>query len=112
MKSSNGMKPDHRSSGGGLHDDFVPDAPLVEDDLDHRIDWDRKQRKKRDEREDDVDDFATADEGLSLVLVQNRHQARKSRKKKQRHLIYDEEDGRVVARRKRKRQRNHQYEDW
>ncbi|GAB4522288.1 MAG: hypothetical protein OHK0046_34700 [Anaerolineae bacterium] len=82
-------------------------------DDDNRIDWDRKQKHRREE-EVEVDTPVEEVEDVILDSVEVAYQAvgkshkHKKGKEKRRHLEYDEEVGRVVVKRKRKRR----YDDW
>lgn len=73
---------------------------------DDRIDWERRQKGKR--RPDDVVSQLDEDTGTQ-VLVDEVAQAGKKRRdarKKRRHLVLDEETGRMVVKRRRRPHRD------
>lgn len=90
---------------------FHGDNTLFDDDA--RIDWDRKQKRRRETRDEDVEDLVVIDEDRVEVLRPGKARSVSgvSRKKK-RQFVYDEESDRVVVRRRRKRQRDNYDDDW
>lgn len=75
-------------------------------EADHRIDWERKRKRKRqDQREPlEVPPVAEEDALIAEVLEKTPDDKHKHRsRKKKRHLVYDESRGTVVVKRKRRR---------
>lgn len=82
---------------------LLPDDTLNDDE--NRIDWERKQKQRKrlvepghiEEHEDEVD--------LDALQAKPTKQGKKGKqRKKRRQLIFDEEIGQVIVKRKRKRQ--------
>lgn len=77
-------------------------TPLIQEDDENRIDWNRKSlRKKREDEIETVDDDHDV-----LILVRPK---KEKHSKKRRHLVMDEESGRMIVKRLRKRSR---YDEW
>jgi predicted ATP-grasp superfamily ATP-dependent carboligase len=87
-----------------MNDDYTPEHD------DARIDWERKQRNKRQslDEEEVLDD---AEDLIDEVLAPKVKKSGKARKKK-RHLVYDEERGKIVTKRKRRRSQPGKLEDY
>jgi len=87
---------------------FIPDPTIEELDKEGRIDWERKQKGKRQERFD-VDAVADElEEQLDDAIRKSKRS--KSRKNKRRQLVYDEHQERVIVKRKRRPSRQSAYE--
>lgn len=87
---------------------FAPDSADVPPDDENRIDWERKQKHKRSKDEDDLEETETGLIETDLVETNVSHtnggkKNKKDARKKSRQLVYDEDSGRVVMKRKRKR---------
>ena len=91
---------DHKKVyGNDKHAGSVSD-PAIEEDMEARIDWERKRKgKKRDHDEA----LVPTDENIDAVFAKPENKGRKTGKRKRRQLIYDETLDRMVVKRKRKR---------
>jgi hypothetical protein len=84
--------------------------PVFDDD---RIDWERKQKGRRVERDETPEDVIIAEDEIDEVLKPPKAQPSSGvGRKKKRQLVYDEEADRIVVRRKRKRQRDFLDDEW
>ncbi len=89
---------------------FVP-QPIVEDD--NRIDWERKNRKDKTELENEdivTDDVLEVEDETVELLERKPTKGDKKKRNKARHLVVDEDSGRVLV--KRRRKENRAYDDW
>jgi hypothetical protein len=93
-------------------DDLDADPESI--DGDDRIDWDKKQKHKRHETHalEEVVDLPS-EEDLEIAADLPRRSNGKKPRSKRRNLVFDEETGRVIVKRHRKRrQRINYYDDW
>lgn len=98
----------HRNSNNGPRP-RVNETLVNPDDVDNRINWDRKQKGKR--RDDDAEE-ADEDDALEEDVDElPRTRSKKGRRKKQRQLVFDEGSGRVIVKRRRRRGRDGYFVD-
>jgi hypothetical protein len=88
--------------------DFSPD-PVLDDE--NRIDWEKKQKARRQRLADGTPDIQDEDK---LATIEQPRSNRKKSRVKRREYVYDEERDRVVMKRKRRRQTDHlrDLDDW
>jgi len=91
---TNDKRLNHRTSVGRRPED------AIFDDKEGRIDWERKQKGRRQGRQVVDPAVEELEEQLDRAIHQNKR--KKSAKKKRRELVYDESRERVVVKRKRK----------
>jgi hypothetical protein len=91
---------DHKKiHGNDKHADLMSD-PAIEEDMEARINWERKRKGKK--RDHDEALMLTA-ENSDAMFGKPEKKGQKAGKRKRRQLIYDETLDRMVVKRKRKR---------
>lgn len=90
------------------------DAAFFEENMATRIEWERKQRRKRRDKRKNLDDGKDVfqEEEFQNDLSPSKRKRKKMSRRKRRLLEFDEESGRMIVKRRRKRQRNDDYDEW
>lgn len=82
---------------------------ILEEFDENRIDWERKRKVKRTDVEDEPE--VLEDDHKLDVLVPKAKPGKQQSRKKRRQLVYDEDRGQVIVKRKRRRLQQ-DWEDW
>lgn len=117
QQNSNSGNGNGRRASPKTGPDLIETGAEALTDDENRIDWEKKQKRKRAKDEEEVIPADHDEADVDLNAPVERKKGKKDARKKRRQLVYDEDSGQVVVKRKYKRKSNRpplydQVDDW